>query len=324
MRMIFSLLCLLSLHHVYAQRTITGRILDAATQTAVEQVHVTMKASGKNSYSNKMGFFSFQIDAADTVVIFNRLGYDSTGIVVPKKDQFAVLVRKLYLTLPKLNLALVSTVLPPASDVDSTILDAQYPGGWKYFYNDLLRALRNDSIEKVVTDTVSYFLFTVDRKGMVAEMSVVPESPEFAAKVQKVIPTLQSWKPAMQNGFPVTQHFNLPLAWKPIGETFTRVEETAYPEGGMGAFYKEVFSIMKYPAYAKRMGISGKVFVEFIVNKDGSLTDVKVVRGIGAGCDEEAIRIVTESKVKWFPGTQRGNPVRQRMVLPISFDRSRK
>jgi protein TonB len=75
---------------------------------------------------------------------------------------------------------------------------------------------------------------------------------------------------------------------------------------------------MKYPAQARRMGIEGKVFVEFVVDKDGTLTEVKTVKGIGAGCDEEAVRVI-QSAPKWKPGKQRGRPVKVRMILPIIF-----
>jgi protein TonB len=101
-------------------------------------------------------------------------------------------------------------------------------------------------------------------------------------------------------------------------EIFTIVEESAAPKGGIGAFYKYVQEKMKYPPQARRMGIDGKVFVEFVVNKDGSISDVRAVKGIGAGCDEEAVRVV-QSAPSWTPGKQRGKPVKQRMVLPITF-----
>ncbi|HMJ69799.1 MAG TPA: energy transducer TonB [Cyclobacteriaceae bacterium] len=103
-----------------------------------------------------------------------------------------------------------------------------------------------------------------------------------------------------------------------VDEIFTIVEESAAPKGGMAAFYKFVGDKMKYPPQARRMGIDGKVFVEFVINKDGSITDVKAVKGIGAGCDEEAVRVV-QSAPAWTPGKQRGKPVKQRMVLPITF-----
>jgi protein TonB len=101
-------------------------------------------------------------------------------------------------------------------------------------------------------------------------------------------------------------------------QVFLVVEETAAPLGGLSAFYEFVKSNMKYPAPAKRMDIEGRVFVQFIVEKDGSITDVQTVKGIGGGCDEEAVRVV-QSSPKWKPAKQRGRPVRQRMVLPITF-----
>lgn len=103
-----------------------------------------------------------------------------------------------------------------------------------------------------------------------------------------------------------------------VDEIFTIVEESAAPKGGMAAFYKYVGDKMKYPAQARRMGIEGRVFVEFVINKDGSISDVRAVKGIGAGCDEEAVRVV-QSAPQWTPGKQRGKPVKQRMVLPITF-----
>jgi protein TonB len=101
-------------------------------------------------------------------------------------------------------------------------------------------------------------------------------------------------------------------------EIFTVVEESATPKGGMQAFYKYVSEKIKYPAQARRMGIEGKVFVEFVINKDGTLTDVKSIKGIGAGCDEEAVRII-QSAPAWNPGKQRGKAVKQRYTLPIFF-----
>lgn len=103
-----------------------------------------------------------------------------------------------------------------------------------------------------------------------------------------------------------------------VDQIFSVVEETAEPKGGMPAFYKYVSEKMKYPAQARRMGVEGRVFVEFVVNRDGSIVDVKAIKGIGAGCDEEAVRVV-QSAPSWKPGKQRGKPVRQKMVIPIIF-----
>ncbi|MCE2732976.1 MAG: energy transducer TonB [Chryseotalea sp.] len=101
-------------------------------------------------------------------------------------------------------------------------------------------------------------------------------------------------------------------------EVFMVVEETAAPVNGMDAFYKFASENLKYPGQARRMNVEGKVFVEFVVAKDGTLTNIKIVKGIGAGCDEEAVRIL-ELSPKWKAAKQRGRPVKQRIVLPIFF-----
>lgn len=102
------------------------------------------------------------------------------------------------------------------------------------------------------------------------------------------------------------------------GEIFTIVEESATPEGGFPVLYEYIAANLKYPQEARMKGIEGKVFVEFTVNKDGTLQDIQAVKGIGAGCDTEAVRVLNGSP-KWIPASQRGKAVRQRMVLPISF-----
>ena len=103
-----------------------------------------------------------------------------------------------------------------------------------------------------------------------------------------------------------------------VDEIFTIVEESASFPGGIQAFYEYLGKELKYPRQAQRMGIEGRVFVQFVVERDGSLTDIQVVKGIGAGCDEEAVRVLKNSP-KWKPGKQRGKPVRQKMIQNILF-----
>ena len=69
---------------------------------------------------------------------------------------------------------------------------------------------------------------------------------------------------------------------------------------------------------ARESGIQGRVFVTFVVERDGSVTDVRVLRGIGGGCDEEAIRVI-KNMPKWNPGKQRGKSVRVQFNMPILF-----
>jgi TonB family protein len=101
-------------------------------------------------------------------------------------------------------------------------------------------------------------------------------------------------------------------------DVYTMVEDSATPRGGWSVFYEHVTKKMMYPAQARRLGIEGKVFVEFVVQTDGSLTDVRVKNGIGAGCDAEAVSVVKTSPL-WEPGKNKGVAVKQRLVLPLSF-----
>ncbi len=101
-------------------------------------------------------------------------------------------------------------------------------------------------------------------------------------------------------------------------EIFTIVEQNPTPKMGMQAFLEFLYENIHYPQRALRVGIQGKVFVQFVVNADGTLTDFVVIKGIGGGCDEEAIRVL-EMAEPWNPGKQRGKPVRVRMVLPVHF-----
>ncbi len=94
---------------------------------------------------------------------------------------------------------------------------------------------------------------------------------------------------------------------------FVVVENMPKLKGGMRALQANV----KYPELARKAGIEGTVFVQFIVNKQGVPTDIHVVRGIGGGCDQAAINAI--KKARFTPGMQRGRPVPVRMSIPVRF-----
>ncbi|OQX78524.1 MAG: energy transducer TonB [Bacteroidetes bacterium 4484_249] len=99
---------------------------------------------------------------------------------------------------------------------------------------------------------------------------------------------------------------------------FTVVESMPAFPGGDAARIKYLNSNIKYPQMARESGIQGRVFVTFVVEKDGRVTDVRVLRGIGGGCDEEAIRVI-KNMPNWNPGKQRGKSVRVQFNMPILF-----
>lgn len=103
-----------------------------------------------------------------------------------------------------------------------------------------------------------------------------------------------------------------------VEEIFQFVEEQASFPGGDEALYKYLYANIKYPDLAVANNIEGKVYVQFVVEKDGRISNVVVKRDIGAGCGDEAKRVI-QSLPKWNPGKQRGKAVRSYFTLPVSF-----
>ncbi len=101
-------------------------------------------------------------------------------------------------------------------------------------------------------------------------------------------------------------------------EVFTVVESMPDFPGGDAARMKFLVENIKYPQMARESSIQGTVYVTFVVEPSGAVTGVKVLRGIGGGCDEEAMRVV-KAMPKWKPGQQRGKPVRVQFNMPIKF-----
>ena len=102
------------------------------------------------------------------------------------------------------------------------------------------------------------------------------------------------------------------------GEVFEIVEQNPMFPGGNEALMKWLSKNLKYPASAQENGIQGRVLVQFVVNKDGSIVEPKVLRSVDPALDKEALRVVS-TMPKWQPGKQRGKTVRVRFTLPVTF-----
>ncbi len=102
-------------------------------------------------------------------------------------------------------------------------------------------------------------------------------------------------------------------------EPLKSAEVMPEPVGGLKAFYDYIKSNLKYPEEARDKNIQGRVHVTFVVEPDGSLTNIQVTKGLGGGCDEEAIRLIKNAP-KWQPGKQNGVPVRVEVTRPITFE----
>ncbi|MDH5398112.1 MAG: energy transducer TonB [Cyclobacteriaceae bacterium] len=108
------------------------------------------------------------------------------------------------------------------------------------------------------------------------------------------------------------------LVMAQTNNVYTIVDEPPTPVGGTKDFYAYIGKNINYPSTARSSKIQGKVLIQFIVNEDGSLSDHKMIKGIGGGCDEEALRVIKNAP-KWIPGKQNGKAVKVRKVMPVMF-----
>ncbi len=99
---------------------------------------------------------------------------------------------------------------------------------------------------------------------------------------------------------------------------YTVVEKQPEFTGGYKALQAYLKKNLQYPAQARKAGIKGRVFLSFVVHKDGQITDVSVLKGLGSGCDEEAVRVIN-AMPRWIPGSQDGRPLNVKYNWPISF-----
>jgi TonB family protein len=227
--------------------------------------------------------------------------------------------------------------LPPNNQVFTAVENsAEFPGGIEKFYEFIKATLKYPETAKQNGVKGKVFLtFVVEKDGSLNNIKVLrgigSGCDEEAVRVIKASP---KWKPGTQNGNIVRQQYTVPISFgtptpsvngeasmnQPTGENgiYSRVEQPAEFPGGIENLYKYLAKNLQYPKAARENKVQGKVFITFIIEKDGSLTDFKVLRGIGSGCDEEAIRAMKGSP-KWKPAAQDGKQVRQQYTIPISF-----
>lgn len=104
-----------------------------------------------------------------------------------------------------------------------------------------------------------------------------------------------------------------------LEKTFEVVEEMPEFPGGTKALYEYLNNHIRYPKIAKSNNIEGKVYVSFVIDKTGAISEIKVIRDIGGNCGKEAARVI-KNMPKWKPGKQRGHKVKVRFTLPINFE----
>ena len=173
-------------------------------------------------------------------------------------------------------------------------------------------------------------LIIVMDEDVIATDPTPPPPPPPVAQQQEVILKLVEDNIKVNTDFDFSQDFNLDDAieeYVPVeivedvaddAPPMRFVEEMPEPVGGMEAMYAFIYANVKYPEVARNNGISGSVVLEFVVEKDGSISGVKVLAGVYPDLDQEAVRVI-KMLPKWKPGKQMGKPVRCYFQIPIRF-----
>ncbi|QDA60790.1 energy transducer TonB [Hymenobacter jejuensis] len=192
------------------------------------------------------------------------------------------------------------------------------------------------ALQKGVQGTVPV-TFVVEKTGVISNVTVdKPLAPELDAEAIRLIKGGPKWKPAQHRNANVRQRVTVPVTFAiPAGAAdaasapataggtpdqpqTVKPDQPARPVGGTDAFFEWIQKNQRYPALARQRKVEGRVMMEFIVQKDGTLTDIKPTKRLGSGCDEEAIRLL-KAAPKWQPAHYQGQPMRQKMVLPVVF-----
>jgi TonB family protein len=186
-----------------------------------------------------------------------------------------------------------------------------------------------------------FVTFVVEKDGTLSNVAIVRGvSEDIDAEAVRVIKNSPKWKPGIQNGLVVRAQFTMPLSFRLppqdmtskfpqpdsanlnqriADKVFAAVEKEPEFPGGIESFYNYIQKNIRYPEHAKKNNYQGKVFITFVVQKDGTLDDIKVVRSSGYDdLDAEAVRLIQNSP-KWNPGLQNKRPVRVQYTMPISF-----
>lgn len=216
----------------------------------------------------------------------------------------------------------------------------EFPGGMKNLKEYLTTAIRypEDAKEKGIEGRVSC-RFTIQKDGSITDVEVIrgvdPSLDQEAVRMLEVMPM---WKPGRQRGRNVAVSYTVPVSFRltskkkslqimsstqvrkqdTSGRIFTVVEQMPEYPGGMGQLLPFLAKSIKYPVLAQENGIQGRVSCSFVINPDGSLSDIGVVRGIDPMLDAEAIRVL-KSMPNWKPGIQNNMAVAVRYTVPVTF-----
>ena len=336
--------------------TVRGHVYDKATKQPMPGASVVLLNGNAGTNADVNGTFMIQVERGQKLVV-TFVGYEEEIISTEnwKSGGFVeVSLEAKKNELPSLVVVsanqdpMVSEPMPPTSQnqKDSVLVTVEqspeFPGGTSALMQFLARNLKYPATAARANVQGKVFVqFVVDKNGEIGSIRVI-KGVGFGCDEEtvRVVSIMPKWNPGQQNGRPVAVQYNLPIEFMlenkksannaslpnppppPASgkddEVLQVVQQQPTFPGGNSALMRFINSNIRYPAAARRANVQGMVFMTFVVGKDGQVQNASVLKGIGFGCDEEALRIMS-AMPKWNPGKHKGKLVAVKYNLPIKF-----
>jgi TonB family protein len=305
-------------------RTITVRVLDSKTQKPVSEANVFIDNKEVSIATNYLGYFQATIPKTVSEMFISHIGYEKGITQIPTADKFTALLTPMETELDQLDLAIDSisfsknkrnTFLTVSPD-SSHEIHSNFNGGWEKFYKQLMSLIGSDKgYTKAVFE--AHVHFTINEDGTLTNVFVIPDTVSNARVIVHALSNIKGFISASQNKKNTKETFKLKVYFED-DRLFTSVEQQPEYIGGYEAMMNFIRVNMRYPVSARREGVDGTVYAKFIINQDGSLSNIEITKGIQKDCDDEVRRLISKMP-KWKPGMIAGKPVKVAFNLPVKF-----
>lgn len=333
---------------------VKGQVIDDFNGPVIG-ANVLVKGSNVGTITDIDGNFVLET-TKDAVLVFSFPGTKTKEVAV--KDVLGDLKVQLYSdgTIQRSQSATASPAPQRQSDTPQMVSDQiftvvevmpEFPGGQGELLKYLAKGIKYPVIaqENGIQGRVTAS-FIVEKDGSIRNVEVIRGvDPSLDAEAIRILSDMPNWTPGKQRGQDVAVKYTVPVTFRLQGKTenqptpgkddivvvgygsneadnsnqvFAMVEKMPEFPGGQDGLIAFLAKTIQYPKEAQEKGLQGRVVCSFIVEKNGSLSDVKVIRGIDPSLDQEALRVISVMP-KWTPGTQRGKTVRVKYTVPLTF-----
>lgn len=320
----------------FGQTKIVGRAIDKELKSPIKNLQISIGKDSIETYTNQLGFFEIALNDSIKTITVEHVSYGVYEVLLPAQDKFVFALEKQVLDIPLIDIRSFSKDTTESFNKDTEIIKKEtsksidFEGGITGLRNFLgENIIIDESIEDnficLFPDTTFWVdvYFTVNKVGLATDVQIIGDTLLGMGNLIANTISKAKWRPAIQRGEECEQKVKLKIYFGNYAYQVTD-DPASFPGsksvGDLTTFNKYVKENLRYPREAQKRGIKGVVYVSFVINKKGQIVKdkVKVVKGLGYGFDEAAIRLISNCP-DWNPASHRGRNVYQNLLLPIRF-----